>query len=388
MLRTVRKSYCNGTIESVDGAHAACHSRAVTIRVLGITGDPDRPTVATFIGLRSAGIDLAAVRTPSEAANEALHAAGVPLLDIPVDRRAAATGARRLRAELLRGRYDILHLFGNRALENGLRASRGLPVRIVAYRGIVGNVSFLSPVSWRRYLNPRIDRIVCVADAVRDHFLNMRPARLRIPAERLVTIHKGHSLDWYTDPPADLRALGVPPGAFAVVCVANYRPRKGIELLVEAMSALPEEVHLLLVGHMDSGALHRRIAASPASSRIHRTGYLTEAPAVAAACDVAVLPSIKREGLPRSVIEAMAYTTPPVVTDSGGSPELVVDRISGLVVPPRDMAAIARAIRWLHDDAELRNRMGAAARERIRKHFRIEDTIEQTEALYRDLVSK
>ena len=359
----------------------------MTIRALCIADDADRPTTATFVGLRRAGIDLSAVRTRSETANEALHAAGVPLLDIPVASRMATAGVRQLRAELQRGRHDILHLFGNRALEHGLRASRGLPVRIVAYRGIVGNVSFLSPVSWRRHLNPRIDRIVCVADAVRDHFLNMRPARLRMPAEKLVTIHKGHSLDWYTDPPADLRALGVPPGVFTVVCVANYRPRKGIELLVEALPALPEEVHLLLVGHMDSRTLHRRIAASPASSRIHRPGYLTEAPAVAGACDVAVLPSIKREGLPRSVIEAMAYKTPPVVTDSGGSPELVVDGISGLVVPARDTVAISRAIRRLHDDAELRNRMGAAARERIRKHFRIEDTIERTERLYRDLVS-
>lgn len=359
----------------------------MTIRVLCITGDPDRPTVATFVGLRRAGIELSAVRTPSGAANKALRGAGVPLLDIPFESRIATKGARRLRTELLRGRYDILHLFGNRALETGLRASRRLAVRIVVYRGIVGNVSFLSPVSWRRYLNPRIDRIVCVADAVRDHFLNMRPAWMRIPAEKLVTIHKGHSLDWYTDPPADLSAFGAPAGAFTAICVANYRPRKGIDLLVEAMSALPEDVHLLLVGDMDSGALRRRIAASPASCRIHRTGYLSQAPAVAAACDVAVLPSIKREGLPRSIIEAMAYSTPPVVSDSGGSPELVVDGTSGLVVPARDTATIARAIRRLYDDPELRNRMGAAARERIRTHFRIESTIEQTEALYRDLVS-
>lgn len=359
----------------------------MTIRVLCIVGDADRPTVATFVGLRRAGIDLSAVRTPSEAANEVLDTAGVPLLDIPFDSRIVTRGARLLRAELLRGRYDILHLFGNRALETGLRASRRLPVRIVAYRGIVGNVSFLSPISWRRYLNPGIDRIVCVAHAVRNHFLNMRPAWLRMPAKRLVTIHKGHSLDWYTDPPADLRAFGVPAGAFTVICVANYRPRKGVELLVEAMSSVPEDVHLLLVGNMDSAALHRRISASPASSRIHRPGYLTEAPAVAAACDVAVLPSIKREGLPRSVIEAMAYKTPPIVTDIGGSPELVVDGISGLVVPARDTTAIAQAIRRLYEDPELRNRMGAAARERIRTHFRIEDTIDRTESLYRDLVN-
>ena len=340
-----------------------------------------------FAGLRDAGIRLSVVRTQQEAANDVLHAAGVPLLDIPVAGRLAVSGVRQLRAELLRGRYDILHLFGNRALENGLRASRGLPVRIIVYRGIVGNVSFLSPISWRRYLNPRIDRMVCVADAVRDHFLNMRPAWLRIPEERLVTIRKGHSLEWYTDPPADLRALGVPQDAFTVVCVANYRPRKGIELLVKAMSDLPGDVHLLLVGRMDSARLRRHIAASPAAGRIHCPGYRTDAPAVAAACDVAVLASLKREGLPRSVIEAMAYRVPPVVTDIGGSPEIVVDGVSGLVVPARVPAAIARAIRRLHDDPGLRTRLGEAARERIRTHFRIEDTIGQTEMLYRNLVS-
>ena len=339
-----------------------------------------------FAGLRDAGIRLSVVRTQQEAANDVLHAAGVPLLDIPIAGRLAVSGVRHLRAELLRGRYDILHLFGNRALENGLRASRGLPVRIIVYRGIVGNVSFLSPISWRRYLNPRIDRMVCVADAVRDHFLNMRPAWLRIPEERLVTIRKGHSLEWYTDLPADLRALGVPEDAFTVVCVANYRPRKGIEMLVKAMSALPGDVHLLLVGRMDSARLRRHIAASPAANRIHCPGYRTDAPAVAAACDVAVLASLKREGLPRSVIEAMAYRVPPVVTDIGGSPEIVVDGVSGLVVPARDPAAIARAIHGLHDDPGLRTRLGAAARERIRTHFRIEDTIGQIERLYRDLV--
>ena len=359
----------------------------MTIRVLCIVEDPDRPTVATFIGLRAAGISLSAVRTPSGAANEALRAAGVPLLDIPVAGRAAAGDVRRLRAELRRGRYRILHLFGNRALRNGLRASRGLDVRIVAYRGIVGNVSFFSPVSWRRFLNPGIDRIICVADAVRDHFLSMRPARLRIPGERLVTIHKGHSLDWYRDPPADLGRLGIPPDAFSVVCVANHRPRKGIELLVEAMGGLPEDVYLLLVGRMDAKRLDRAIAASPAARRIVRTGYRTDAPAIAAACDVAVLPSTKREGLSRFAIEAMAGGTPPVVTACGGSPELVVDGVSGIVVPARDAAAIGRAVRRLRRDPGLRARMGAAARERIRTHFRIEDTIRKTRQLYRELVS-
>lgn len=240
-----------------------------------------------------------------------------------------------------------------------------------------------------RFLNPRIDRIVCVANAVRDYFLQMRPAFLRVPAERLVTIYKGHSLDWYTELPADLQEFGIGSNAFVIGCVANYRPRKGIEVLVEAMSDLPESLrgHLLLVGQMDAPGLEKKIAASPVTDRIHRVGYRRDAPSLTAACDVFVLPSTKREGLARSLIEAMAYRVPPIVTDCGGSPELVVDGVSGLVVPVHDAGAISVAIRRMHENPEMRRQMGEAARERIGTKFRIEDTIEQTIALYRSLGS-
>ena len=130
----------------------------------------------------------------------------------------------------------------------------------------------------------------------------------------------------------------------------------------------------------------RHADAATAADRIHRLGYRRDAPSLTAACDVFVLPSIKREGLPRSLIEAMAYGVAPVVTDCGGSPELVVDGVSGLVVPVRDVNAISQAICQMHEDPETRRRMGAAARDRIRTRFRIEDTIEQTVDLYRSLV--
>jgi glycosyltransferase involved in cell wall biosynthesis len=82
----------------------------------------------------------------------------------------------------------------------------------------------------------------------------------------------------------------------------------------------------------------------------------------------------------------MAYRVPPVVTDTGGSPELVVDGESGIVVPPRDARAIATAIETLYRDEELRRRMGEAARERIGVAFRNEDTVRNTIALYEELV--
>jgi glycosyltransferase involved in cell wall biosynthesis len=359
------------------------------IKALCITEDADRPTTATFIGLKQAGIDVTVMCPAASDRRGALQDAGVRVLDLPLRKRVDREGIAELRAEIVRGGYQILHLFSNKAVQNGLIASRGLPVRVIAYRGIVGNVSFFNPVSWRRFLSPRIDRIVGVADAVRDHFLNMRPAFLRMPPERLVTIHKGHSLDWYRAAPADLTSVGVPAGAFAVACVANYRPRKGIELLVDALALLPAQwrAHLLLIGGgMDAPRLAKRVAASPVAANIHVLGYRRDAPSLTAACDVFVLPSTKREGLARSLIEAMAYGVPPIVTDCGGSPEIVVDGVSGIVVPVQDVQAIASALGRLHDDADLRRRMGAAARERIRTNFRIEDTIAKTLALYRSLV--
>jgi glycosyltransferase involved in cell wall biosynthesis len=361
----------------------------VPIKTLCITEDPDRPTTAMFVGLHRAGIDVTVVCPKGAESRALLSGAGVKLLDLELGGLRDRAGTRRLREELVRGGYDVLHVFSNRPLESGIAAVRGRRVKLVAYRGIVGNVSFLSPVSWIRFLNPRIDRIVCVCNAVRDYFLSMRPAFLRMPPERPVTIYKGHSLDWYTAAPADLTALGVPAGALAVVCVANYRPRKGIELLVEALERLPRDscVHLLLVGQMDAPRLHARIAASPVKERIHVPGYRRDAPAIVAACDVFVLPSIKREGLARSLIEAMAYGVAPVVSDCGGSPEIVVDGECGIVVPVRDAVALADAIRRLGDDPELRRRMGVAARERIGTHFRIERTIERTLELYRELTA-
>ena len=360
----------------------------MAIRSLCVTQGGDRPTLAMFVGMREAGIDVRVV-CPADNANFAvLERAGVPVLDIALAKNFDRDGRRRLREELVRGRYHIVHTFNSRALTNGLHAVRGLPVRVVAYRGIVGNQSFLDPMSWQRYLNPRIDRIVCVCDAIRRWFLEMQPAFLRMPASRPVTIYKGHRLEWYDEEPVDLGTAGIPADAFTIGCTAAYRPRKGVEYLIEALERLPGEIpaHLVLIGKMDAPRLTRRIGKSPARDRIHRVGFKPNAPAWSAACDVFCLPSVKREGLARAIIEAMAYGVPPVVTDSGGSPELVVDGESGLVVPIRDANALAAAFEKLYRDPALRERLGRAARERIRKDFDAAETVQRTVALYRELV--
>lgn len=362
---------------------------AMAIRSLCITAGADIPTVATFIGMHRSGIDLTVV-CPNDHPNcKVLTKAGVSTIDIRLNKNFDRVGIRALRNELERGDYHIMHSFNSRALTNGLRACKGLPIKIVAYRGIVGNVSYLDPMSWMRYLNPRIDRIVCVCEAIRQYFLQMQPAFLRMPPTRPVTIHKGHKLEWYTDTPEDLSSVSIPGSAFVIGCAASYRPRKGVEFLIEAMEKLPNEIpaYLLLIGHMDAARLTARISQSPVRERIHRIGFQSNAPAFSAACDVFCLPSTKREGLPRAVIEAMAYSVPPVVTNSGGSPELVVDGESGLVVPIKDSQALADAFERLYRDPDLRRDMGRAARQRIAQVFRNEDTVVKTIKMYEDLLA-
>ena len=161
-----------------------------------------------------------------------------------------------------------------------------------------------------------------------------------------------------------------------------------IDDLVAATNYLPVDanLHFLIIGNMDSDKLHAQIAASHYSERIHLAGYRNDAPAVVASCDAMCLPSKKREGLPRSVIEAMSYGVAPIVTDTGGSKELVVDGKSGLVVESGNPKSIAAGIIRLYDDRELCERMGKSARERIANSFRIETTIDKTLELYESLL--
>lgn len=359
----------------------------MSLRVLCITSHSDRPEAETFIGLRRAGVEIE-VLCPSDAPHyEHIRQAGVPIAPLTLKGRFDWEGIRLIRERLKNGPFDILHLFNNKAASNGIFASYGLPVKIVCYRGIVGNVSFFDPASWMTYLHPKVDRIICVAEAIRRFFLDMSLLGMHLPSRRFVTIHKGHDLSWYQEPPVDLTSVGIPGDAFVVGCIANIRPRKGIGVLIDAARHLPEgtPIHFLLVGNMNSETLQRQIAQSPWRDKIHQTGFRRDAPALMAACDVSVLPALKREGLPKVVIESMAYATPAIVTDSGGSPELVVDGDSGLVVPPGNARAIAEAILLLFNNPDKRVLMGHRAKERIGTAFRIEDTILKTLALYRSL---
>jgi glycosyltransferase involved in cell wall biosynthesis len=359
------------------------------MRLLCITSHGDtlnsvRPEAELFIGLQKAGVAMTVMTQGDSVYAGAMREAGIEVVDFVPRRKFSPEAIRRIRRELRQRRIDVVYAFNNKAIANANFAALGLPVKVVTYRGQTGNIHRWDPSAYLTHLSPRVDLVLCVADAVRDSLRaqHRRPGRVR-------TVYKGHSLEWYREPPADLGEFAIPSGAFTVICVANNRPRKGVGVLVEATYRLPREadIHLLLAGGgLEEPELAKLIGASPMRERIHVAGFRRDATALVAACSASVLPSLKREGLPKTVIESMAFGVPPIVTDTGGSAELVLDGQSGLVVPPGDAGAIADAIRFLYENPTERALMGRRARERLDRHFNVADTVSRTKQLLEELL--
>ncbi len=357
--------------------------------MLCVNGESDPAETGSFIEMHKAGADVTVITWPGTFNYDALMDAGVPTVPYVLKGKISLPCIRFIRDELKRKPYDILHMLDKRATMNGLFASIGLNVKLVAYRGIVGNQSYLDPLSWLYLLNPRIDRIICVCEAIRQNLLQLGMPGVRMRREVPVTIHKGHNADWYAGPAEDLKQFGIPNDAFVVSCTARGVPRKGVPVLLDAIDRLPSDlnIHFLLAGTQMDNPQHRKLAAANRyADNIHLFGFLRRMPWILPNCDIAVLPSLRREGLPRGIIEAMIGGAVPIVTDSGGSPELVVEGKSGFVVPPGEAQPITDRILELYSDRQLHERMSAAARERIRTAFTVEETANKTLALYRDLL--
>jgi glycosyltransferase involved in cell wall biosynthesis len=362
----------------------------MTIKVLFITNydkpgtHNTRPEAEMILGLKRRGVDAEVMSRRDTYWGRRLVEAGIPVHDFVPRRKFSLEAVRVIRRVLRAGRYDVVQLFNNPAIVNGIIASIGLPVKVVTYRGQSGNISRWDPICYLTHLSPRVSRIVCVAEAVRESLLDVV-----YDPRKLVTIYKGHELQWYdATERADLATLGLPVGSFAVCCVANNRPRKGADVLVRAAGLIARgtPIHFLFIGRdMDQEPIRGLVAASPLREQIHLLGFREDVLGIVAACQASVLPATKREGLPKTVIESMVHGVTPIVTTTGGSAELVEDGVSGLVVPPGDARALANAVLRLYRDPEASRRMGARARERIGARFRLEDSVSAHLALFQQL---
>jgi len=336
-----------------------------------------------YLGLARAGIKLELICHPDAPDKHIFTDNGIRVTEIPIRHRLDMNAILNLRNKLKDNGYDIIYTSLNSCLSTSLLASLGMKIKHVSYRGTMGHLSRLDPASWLTYLNPRIDRIVCVSEAVRKYLLS-----LQLPESRLVTIYKGHDINWYSNlKKPSLGEFGIPANAFTVGFTGRIRPVKGVKILIKAASRLKNnhDFHFILAGAINDPGI-TEIAEDPSTrTRIHFLGERKDAAAIAGTCDVFVMPSIAREGLPRSVIESMSQGVPPIVSNVGGMPELVTNNETGLVVPPLDPEALANAISFMADNPAKRKEMGQHAKNRIETFFNIKTTVDKMLQLFQGL---
>lgn len=185
------------------------------------------------------------------------------------------------------------------------------------------------------------------------------------PADRVHRVPgAGVDLDRYR--PADRPESS---GPVVVTLVARMIPIKGVEVAVRAVRCLADhgrDIRLDLVGEPDrdhKGALSEAaLARWSRHPAIRWRGWREDIPAVWREADIAILPSLGGDGLPKALLEAAACGKPIVTTDTDGCREVVRDGLNGLLVPPNDVAALAGAIDRLARDPALRRTMGQESR--------------------------
>lgn len=345
-----------------------------------------RPEAEFMLGLKREGVDIEIMTPDNCEYTEKFKAAGIKVHDYHPPKKNDPKAVKEIRKTLVEGKHDIVHLFNSKAITNGIKAAKGLPVKVVLYRGYTGNVDWFNPGNYQKYLHPRVDAIMCNAKGVEEH-INKNTL---FGKSKAITINKGHNLDWYKDVKAIDRAeLPIPENAFVASLAANARRMKGVKYLLEATLDIDPKlpIHFLLIGTgLENEEAKKILAKSPNRDKVHFLGFRKDSLSIVKASNIFVLPSIKGESITKAGIEAMSLGVAPVITDIAGNRELVEHEVSGLVVPKKNGKALAKAIVHMYENPELCEQYGKGAKRHIDEKLNTQRTVKEVKAMYENLL--
>lgn len=345
-------------------------------------------TLSTGLAARGWGVEVAT--PPASAITPRLRAAGIEVHELPMARTpgpADVRAARALRELDARGRYGVIHAHSSKA---GALTRAALPraQRIVytphcfafAAAGFERSRRLMY-TAIEQLLVPRTGAIVGVCEWERDQARK----QLRGAADRMEVVLNGVPPCGDARPHQDIVSWG---GGLPVAgLVAALRPQKDPLTLVRAAAHLdPSQARLAIVGNGEMApAIQQEIEARGVGDRIRLFPFEGSVEPYLAALDVFVLPS-SWEALPIAILEAMSCGVPVLATRVGGVPEAVAEDRTGELVPPRDPAALGRALSRMLTDPDRLEAYSAEARRTAAARFDIDSMVGAIAALYERLL--
>ena len=286
---------------------------------------------------------------------------------------------------------DVIHAHDPHAV-----AMAALALRIGSSRNVSGTAAAKAPalvasrrVDFHLKRNPlsrwkyrQVDCFIAASEAIRQMLVADG-----VSAKRTVTVHEGTDVKRILGEPAvDLHdAFGLPPLAPVVGNVAALVPHKGQRHLIDAAQLVVQEIPDARFVILGEGELRTQLEAQVRELQLEKhvllPGFRTDVLGCLKGFDLFVMCSVT-EGLGTSLLDAMACSRAIVATRAGGIPEVVEDEVNGLLVPPMDHAALARAIVRVLKDAGLRQRMGEAGFARVHERFGVERMVAETATVY------
>lgn len=321
-----------------------------------------------------------------------VRAGGTPVHSLGCRHNGDLRWMTRLRALIARGGYDVVHFhlpytaaLGRLAVATLPRTTR--PAIVYTEHSVWDKMANLIKVVNRAGIGLD-DALIVVSPAAHDALPAALRDRARVIVHGVDLSRTGELTHDRDEVRAGVRAeLGVPEGELLALTVANLRPEKGYDLLLDVVERIDRAglpVHFVAAGR---GPLEDEVAsqitARSLSGRLQLLGHRDDVLRLVVAADLFVLPS-HQEGLPVVLMEATSAGLPIVATAVGGVPQVLTDGVDGLVVPPGDAEAMTDAIRRVVTDQGLRSQLAAGALQRSAM-FDVSAASRQIEEIYVDV---
>ena len=324
-------------------------------------------------GLREKGHEQFLIGAQGSPLVDRARSEGLAISGIPMAADWDVRAARRIRARMKTWNVEVVHAHDARAHALAMIALIGSHIPLIVTRRVP-----FTPRSVRVKYGHRVTRFIAISLAVRRAMMGGG-----VKGSRISVVHSGIAKRNEAVVSRDWRAeLGWPQDTVICGIVGAMSAEKGIDLLEAIGRALTSSARshariVLLGGSADDA---REAGGIP----VHSAGFVDDIYPAMAGLDVLWHPS-RAEGLGTSIIDAMSLGVPPVAFAVGGIPEVIVDGVSGLLVPENDAAQFARAASRLIDDPALRHQLSEGARLRATT-FGADEMTKGTEAVYKEVL--